>query len=237
MTLTGALHEERLCAELNVQRKVKECKMMIKNPSSQEERELRKDVAGTELWKVSNINEPVLCLQTDQFQRCCEDTREAYELFDPHQEAVIGLELLRSKLSSAAFYDAFDEAMADATKGVTLHAAWLVETFRNTPAGAQILGPQQSTHTSFHTPPHPSYDPSKHSKFHQVIVPRSEATLLSDEQFYFAFCRQLNTINLGQAGVFDVHIALHVNRLARDTRALVILDLIMTILTAKFQTS
>lgn len=117
---------------------------------------------------------------------------------------------------------------------VALHAA---EMFRNAEGGS--LSTQRSClrQTPSYTPPASAYDPTQHGKVHEVITDTSDAiSLLSDEQFCFAFGHELDLVcpvqilaKPEQAEIFEDHFRVHHEKMTRLARVAVALEVIYTI--------
>lgn len=167
-----------------------------------------------------------------------EDILFAYGLCKSSKKGPVAVNLLHAEVSSRDdLRRTFEEAMASVEKASLLTAYQIIEMFKNTGRGFQRVGASSSTQTASHTPPLPSYDRTKHTKIHQVLVDESEPTLLTGEKFYFAFGRQTDTIYLGntldkaeQAKVLRGKMGEYHSRLVRSARASVALKLIKTIL-------
>jgi hypothetical protein len=142
--------------------------------------------------------------------------------------------------SSRNFFNAMTRALDLADDLEYLRLTSLVEKLSNTEAGSQLMAATTSSQAPSHTPPSSSYDPKKHRTLHEVIVPDPKADALDDEQFYFAFGQQLNTIMLCQkasdalaAGILKPEADELCKKLICSAQSLVAIELIEAILVTK----
>ena len=90
--------------------------------------------------------------------------------------------------------DYFIAATESADLHARLKAAWTTQIVKNCKAPSRFVEPTSSSQTQPYTPPSSSYDRSKHERVWQALGEWSDETLLTEEQFYFAFGQELNTV-------------------------------------------
>lgn len=130
-----------------------------------------------------------------RLQQCCYDLRSAYRLLSSPEEGTWAITVLERDVTSGPdIRDHFVAAVESADLCAKLKAASISNMLREIKVGTRFEESTSSSQTQPYTPPPPSYDRSNHKRVWEALGEWSGETLLTKEEFYFAFGQELNTV-------------------------------------------